>query len=67
VSVISQVLRFLNKDPSAQPILREAGGRVFADITGALSLRFVRNRLLKVLSGMDKLMASAVSEVVKRN
>ncbi|CAI8753328.1 Phosphoenolpyruvate synthase [Bacillus licheniformis] len=36
VSVISQVLRFLKKDPSAQPILREAGGRVFADITGAL-------------------------------
>ncbi|ARC68251.1 MULTISPECIES: phosphoenolpyruvate synthase [Bacillus] len=66
VSVISQVLRFLKKDPSAQPILREAGGRVFADITGALSLKFVRSRLLKVLSGMDQLMASAVSEVVKR-
>lgn len=66
VSVISQVLRFLKKDPSAQPILREAGGRVFADITGALSLRFARSRLLKVLNGMDQLMASAVSEAVKR-
>ncbi|MFN2745765.1 phosphoenolpyruvate synthase [Bacillus sp. z60-18] len=66
ISVISRIPDFLKQNPADPSIVHEAGGRAFADITGALSIKFVRKRVLKVLNGMDQLMASAVSEVVKR-
>lgn len=67
-SLLSNILNFLKKDPaSPEPaFLREAGGRAFADFTGPLSLPPVRRRILKVLGGMDEVMASAVSEVTER-
>lgn len=43
-----------------------AGGRAFADITGPLLFKPLRNLLLKVFKGMDELMAAAVSEVIRR-
>ncbi|WP_199613572.1 phosphoenolpyruvate synthase [Paenibacillus alkalitolerans] len=68
VSVVGCVLHFLKKDPASpgHPVMREAGGRIFADFTGPLSLTPVRNRMLKVMKGMDELMASAISEVTSR-
>lgn len=66
ISVLSRIPDFLANDPEARPIIREAGGRAFVDITGALSSKFVRSRILTVLNGMDQLMASAVSEAMKR-
>jgi rifampicin phosphotransferase len=68
ISLMSYVTNFIKEDPasSENPILRNAGGRAFADFTGALSLKPVRNRMLKVLNGMDELLASALSEVIQR-
>lgn len=69
ISVLNYVPNFLKKDPvsSDHPFIREAGGRAFADLTGLLSLQPVRNRVLKIMTGMDERMASALAEVVKRD
>lgn len=68
ISVISCVLNFLKKDPSSPGhlVMREAGGRMFGDFTGPLSLKPVRRRLLIAMKGMDELMASAITEVTNR-
>ncbi|SDC44200.1 pyruvate, water dikinase [Paenibacillus sp. UNCCL117] len=68
ISLLSYIPNFIKKDPASpeNPFIREAGGRAFADITGLLAFRPVRHRLLKVMKGMDELMASAMSEVVQR-
>ncbi|MFT0883489.1 PEP/pyruvate-binding domain-containing protein [Bacillus swezeyi] len=66
LSVLSRIPDFLKKNPTDPSITREAGGRAFIDITGALAIKPIQKRVLKVLHGMDQLMASAVSEAVKR-
>ncbi|MBD0379986.1 phosphoenolpyruvate synthase [Paenibacillus sedimenti] len=68
ISLVSNVLNIIRKDPasSEQQIFHDAGGRAFADFTGVLSVEPARNRILTVLKGMDELMASALSEVTKR-
>ncbi|MGN9865160.1 phosphoenolpyruvate synthase [Bacillus swezeyi] len=66
LSVLSRIPDFLKKNPTDPSIIREAGGRAFIDITGALAIKPIQKRVLKVLHGMDQLMASAVSEAVKR-
>lgn len=66
ISVLSRIPDFLKKDPTDPSITREAGGRAFIDITGALAIKPIQKRVLKVLHGMDQLMATAVSEAVKR-
>ncbi|MDQ1913855.1 phosphoenolpyruvate synthase [Paenibacillus sp. GD4] len=69
ISILSYAPSFFQKDPSSQdnPIIREAGGRAFADVTGILTMKPVRNRILKVMKGMDELMASAVMELMERD
>ena len=70
ISVLSNVTNFLkngsNSTSSDHSIILDIGGRAFADITGALILKPSRILLLKVFKGMDELMASALSEVIKR-
>ncbi|KAA6482635.1 phosphoenolpyruvate synthase [Bacillus swezeyi] len=66
LSVLSRIPDFLKKNPTDPSIIREAGGRAFIDITGTLAIKPIQKRVLKVLHGMDQLMASAVSEAVKR-
>ncbi|WP_427340816.1 phosphoenolpyruvate synthase [Caloranaerobacter sp. DY30410] len=44
----------------------EAGGRLFIDITELLCLKPVQKILPRVLSGIDELIASAISEVIER-
>ncbi|MGK7376199.1 phosphoenolpyruvate synthase [Planococcus sp. 1R117A] len=68
-SLLSNVTNFINKNTVAPEnrVLREAGGRAFADFTGALTLPPVRHRLLKLMSGMDELLASALSEAISRS
>lgn len=68
ISVLSCIPNFLKDAPDSPKyqFIHEAGGRVFADVTGALLLRPVRNRMLKVLNGMDEQLASALEDVVLR-
>ncbi len=68
ISVMSHIPDFIKKqsDSIKYQFIYDAGGRVFADLTGPLSLKPVQNRLLKILKGMDEFMASALSEVMKR-
>ncbi|MCM2532673.1 phosphoenolpyruvate synthase [Neobacillus pocheonensis] len=68
ISILSNITSFLKKNPasSEDQLLRGAGGRAFADFTGALSLNPVRKRMIKALKGMDELMASAIEEVTSR-
>lgn len=68
ISLISNVTNFLVPISTAsnERILREAGGRAFADFTKALSLPPMRRRILKLMGGMDKAMASALMEVTGR-
>ncbi|MCM3699705.1 phosphoenolpyruvate synthase [Paenibacillus macerans] len=69
MSLMSNITGFLKKSPDSHAFqfLREAGGRAFADFTGPLSIKPVRNRLLKVFGGMDELLAAALNEVTKRD
>ncbi|MDN7241554.1 phosphoenolpyruvate synthase [Planococcus sp. N028] len=63
ISLISNVTNFLVPTPAANKrILREAGGRAFADFTKPLSLPPMRRRILKLMGGMDKAMATALLE-----
>lgn len=66
LSIMSNLLNIVKKDPhsSAQQVLYHAGGRIFVDFTGPLSVPPVRNRILKVVGGMDERIASALSEVM---
>lgn len=68
ISVLSRLLHFIKKNPaSSEPyILHHAGGRMFADFTAPLSIRPVRNRMLKIFKGMDESIASALEEVMSR-
>jgi rifampicin phosphotransferase len=61
ISLFKNISNFLNID-----FVYEAGGRMFADVTGLLLIKPVRHRFLKVFNGMDELIASALSEVSKR-
>ncbi|TWT28446.1 phosphoenolpyruvate synthase [Planomicrobium sp. CPCC 101110] len=68
ISLLSNVTDFLVPTPAnaAERILREAGGRAFADFSKALSLPPMRRRILKLLRGMDTAMASALAETASR-
>lgn len=68
LSLLSNVTAFINKSTVApeKRVLREAGGRAFADFTGVLALSPVRNRFLKLMGGMDELLASALTEAISR-
>ena len=68
LSLFRNVPNFLKKDPASSEysFLLAAGGRAFADVTGALTLKPSRKVLLKVFKAMDELMASAISEVITR-
>lgn len=68
ISLLSNLPNFIKKDPASSdhPFLLAAGGRAFADVTGPLLFKPSRTTLLKVIKGMDELMASAISEVIQR-
>jgi phosphoenolpyruvate synthase/pyruvate phosphate dikinase len=68
LSLLSNVTNFINKGavPPENRVLREAGGRAFADFTGALTLPPFRRRLLVLMNGMDELLAAALSDAIKR-
>ncbi|MBZ5200521.1 phosphoenolpyruvate synthase [Planomicrobium chinense] len=68
LSLLSNVTGFINKGTVApeKRVLREAGGRAFADFTRVLSLPPLRNRFLKLMGGMDELLASALTEAISR-
>jgi len=68
ISLLSNIANFLKVNPSSTDnfFIYSAGGRAFADITGSLLFKPLRNLLLKVFKGMDELMAAAVSEVIRR-
>lgn len=68
ISLLSKVVDFIKEDPASSGnfFIYPAGGRAFSDITGPLVLKPSRNLLLKVLKGMDELMAAGVSEVINR-
>ncbi|MDR3602804.1 MAG: phosphoenolpyruvate synthase [Desulfosporosinus sp.] len=68
ISLFQNLLKFLNKKsaPSKNNIILEVGGRVYADLTGPLSLKSVQKKFLRVINSMDELMASAISQVIER-
>ncbi|TCP25591.1 phosphoenolpyruvate synthase [Scopulibacillus darangshiensis] len=68
ISILSNITNFLKENPDSLEgqLLHGAGGRAFADFTGALSLKPLRNRMVKILSGMDELLASALAEATSR-
>lgn len=68
ISLLSNVTNFLAETPidPQKRILREAGGRAFADFTKALAIPPLRKRILKLLNGMDPLLASAMAEATER-
>lgn len=61
ISLFKNISNFLDID-----FVYEAGGRMFADVTGPLLIKPIRNRFLKVFKGMDELIASALSQVSER-
>ena len=68
LSLLSNVTGFINKGTAApeKRVLREAGGRAFADFTGVLSLPPLRKRFLELMGGMDELLATALTEAINR-
>lgn len=67
ISLLSYIPNFIKEDPASSDnnFIVNAGGRAFADVTGALLLMPSRKMLLKVTKGMDELMSAAISEVIK--
>lgn len=67
ISLFSNITNFLGRKDNGREVdfVYEAGGRMFADVTGILSLKPVRERFLKIIGGMDELLSSAMSEAVK--
>ncbi|WP_274649755.1 phosphoenolpyruvate synthase [Paenibacillus humicola] len=65
LSVLSHITDFVMDAPDLQ-IITNAGGRFFIDLTGPLSVKRIRRRLLTLLSRMDEMIASALSEAVER-
>lgn len=63
ISIMSKITKFLTD----LPIIRSAGGRVFADVTNVLLVKPARNRMLKIMRGMDEVLSSALSEVSQRD
>ncbi|MGI2327493.1 phosphoenolpyruvate synthase [Planococcus sp. YIM B11945] len=68
LSLLSNVTHFFFNERLApeKRILREAGGRAFADFTNAIVIPPVRRRILKLVGGMDPLLASALREAMTR-
>lgn len=68
ISLLSRLPNFLSGDPmdNSKSFIYSAGGRAFADVTGALLLPPSRKMLLKVSGGMDAFMSAALAEVLKR-
>lgn len=68
ISLFENILNFLKEEPlrSKGFFINEAGGRMYADVTGPLLLKPVRNRLLNVFKRMDELMASGLAEATTR-
>lgn len=68
ISLIRGITGFLQDHPDAAPLrfLQEAGGRLFADLTGPLSIPLLRKRMLKGFGGMDELLAAALREATER-
>jgi rifampicin phosphotransferase len=68
VSFFGRVTDFIRKDSAStgKSNIHTIGGRMYADVTAQLSVKPIRKRMLKVLSGMDELMASALVQVCER-
>lgn len=68
ISFFGRVTDFIRKDSTSKgkTHIHTIGGRLYTDVTAQLSVKPIRKRMLKVVSGMDELMASAISEVCTR-
>lgn len=69
ISIWRTLIPFGKKDSvcSESNVMLEAGGRLFIDPTELLQIKSVRKIWPRVLSGIDELIGSAISEVVERN
>lgn len=68
ISVMKTVFPF-GKDGtslSESKSIVDAGGRIYADLTGLLAIKRVRKNIVKLLYNFDYLIANAISEVIQR-